>query len=735
MLPLRVSSFIGRQREKAAVQQLLDTARLVTLTGTGGVGKTQLALEVAAASGAASFVDLGPVSDGELVAAAVAAALGIREQPNVPAPVLLSRWLASRSVLLVLDNCEHLLEACAQLAGALLRTCPGLRILATSRERLGVPGEASWLVPSLAVPDLDASIERLLECDAVRLFLERAAAVSGGFSLTPENAASLATVCRRLDGIPLAIELAAARVNVLSVEQIARRLDDALWLLVGGSRTAPARHQRLQATFEWSYGLLSEPERLLFARLSVFSGGWTLAAAEQICGEDASERSIPAAHLERGSILDLLGQLIDKSLVLAAPGADHELRYRLLEPVRQFAARCLLEQGALAVVMERHARWFAEFVADSAGSYHSVEEPSALERLEREHANIQGALDWLLEELPQRDAAVRLARNLWWFWIMRDHWSEAERGLERLLDGLALDAVGPPDLDVLWMAASIAWICGDLALASQRIGLCLAAARQHNQPQALARALAIAAQLAAARGAYATARQLFDEGLPLARAAGQRWWEARYLDGLAMLAIEQGDFREAAGLLARSLDLAHAMGDAWSIAAASNKLGDVARSQGDYARAGRLYEQSLVHLETLGAELRASVLHNLGYVALAEGDHPRSAALFAQSLRVAEARGDQRGVAECLVGFACLAAANGHRARAARLFGAADAALLSLGAELSPSNRRDRARGLDVARVNNEAAFATAYATGQALSLDEAVREAVSTGISCEPRR
>jgi predicted ATPase/DNA-binding XRE family transcriptional regulator len=734
LLPLQLSSFVGREREKGAVQRLLETERLVTLTGTGGIGKTRLALEVAASGAEVIFVDLAIVSEGELVAPAVAAAFGIRKQPDVPLHALLSRWLAARNLLLVLDNCEHLLQACSQLTEILLRACPGLRILATSRERLGVPGEVSWRVPSLVVPDSDTSLERLPTCETVRLFLERATTVSGAFSLTPQNAASVATLCRRLDGIPLAIELAAARVNVLSVEQIANRLDDAVRLLVGGGRTAPARHQTLQATFEWSYGLLSEPERLLFARVSVFSGGWTLVAAEEICAEDAREQLMPPTHLERGCVLDVLSQLIDKSLVLAEP-ADHELRYRLLEPVRQFAAQRLLQQGGVAALRERHARWFAELVADSAGEYHSPNEIAALERLDREHANIQATFDWMLEEHARTDGAVRLAKGLWWFWAARDHWTEADSRLRRLLDSLAVHACRSRDLDLLWMTGSIAWIRGDLSAANQWIGECLVAARQRNQPRVLGHVLSIAAQLAAARGEYATARQLFDDGLPLARAAGERWSEARYLDGLAMLAIEQGDFDEAAGLLRSSLGVAQAMGDAWSVAAALNKLGDVARSQGDSARARSLYEKSLVQLEGLGTELRASVLHNLGYVAIAEADQPRSAALFAQSLKVSQARGDQRGVAECLVGFACLTAASGQRARAARLFGAADAALQSLGTDLSPSNRTDQARGLDLARTGNEAAFASAYAAGQELTLDEGVREALNTGASCEPLR
>jgi len=277
-LPRPLNSFIGREQEKATVKRLLQTARLVTLTGTGGIGKTRLALEVAADHDAVAFVDLATVSDGELIGAAVAEAVGIRKLPSVALDTLLARWLSSTSLLLVMDNCEHVLRPCGQLVEVLLRTCPGLCVLATSRERLGVPGEVSWRVPSLPVPQANASTDRALACDAVRLFLERAMALSSDFSettptLTPQNAATVAMLVRRLDGIPLAIELAAARVNVLSVEQIANRLDQAVRLLVGGSKLAPARQQTLRAAFEWSYGLLSESEQQLFARVSVFLGG------------------------------------------------------------------------------------------------------------------------------------------------------------------------------------------------------------------------------------------------------------------------------------------------------------------------------------------------------------------------------------------------------------------------------------------------------------------------------
>jgi predicted ATPase/DNA-binding XRE family transcriptional regulator len=730
-VPRPLSSFVGRERDKATIQRLLEDVRLVTLSGTGGIGKTRLAIEVADSTDAVAFVDLASVSDPDLVGAVVAEAIGIRKQPSVPLERLLARWLSSRSFLLVLDNCEHLLQACGSLAAALLSECPGLRILATSRQRLGVPGEVSWRVPSLPIPDAGAS-DRVLEYEAVQLFLERATAVNSGFSLTPQNAATIAVLVRRLNGIPLAIELAAARVNVLSVEQIVNRLDDSVRLLVGGSLLAPARQQTLQATFEWSYGMLSEVEQRLFGRLSVFSGGWTLAAAEEVCSDDASEHYAPGSVLQRTGILDVLAQLIDKSLVLSHGAGADELRYGFLEPLRQFAATRLAEHDRVDVLRQRHARCFAGLVAESAAQYHTTSETAALERIHREHANVQAALDWLLDEPSRRDEAVGLAKGLWWYWAARDHWTEATSRLERLLEKLPADTAEPTELDLLWMAGSIAWMRGDLARANALIDRCVLAARAHHHMRVLARSLGIAAQLAAVRGDYATARKLSNEGLPLARETGERWSEARYLDGLALLAIEQGQFGQAASWLSSSLALARAMGDRWSEAAALNKLGDVSRAQGEHAGARRFYEDSLRLVRGEGDELRASVLHNLGYVAIAQGDDSRAIALFTESAKLCRARGEQRGIAECLVGFACVAAMRNQRTFAARLFGAADAALRNLGTELSPSNRVDYRRGLDLARGDGPDAFAAAYASGQGLSLEEALANvfAMRGGIS-----
>ncbi|HET8678584.1 MAG TPA: adenylate/guanylate cyclase domain-containing protein, partial [bacterium] len=349
-LPRHLTSFIGREREIADVKQWLLTTRLLMLTGSGGCGKTRLALQVGADlvegfTDGVWLVELAPVSDPVLVPQTVASTLHIREEPGRPLLVTLTDHLGPKQLLLLLDNCEHVVEACAHLAEALLRACPRLRILATSRESLAIAGEMTWRVPSLSVPDPARlpSLERLTQYEAVRLFIERATAARPDFAVTQRNAPALAQICHQLDGIPLAIELAAARVKVLPVNQIAERLNDLFRLLTGGGRTALPHHQTLEAAMDWSYDLLSEPERVLLGRLSVFAGGWTLEAAEAVCAGDA----VPSA-----TFLDLLAQLVDKSLVMARvhdePSVDG--RYWLQEPVRQYATRKLQESGAEAAV-------------------------------------------------------------------------------------------------------------------------------------------------------------------------------------------------------------------------------------------------------------------------------------------------------------------------------------------------------------------------------------------------
>src|SRR5579884_1061615 len=429
-LPVQLTSFIGREKEMEEIKRLLSRTRLLTLTGSGGCGKTRLAAQVGAdlladfADGV-WLVELAAIADPALVPQTVASTLGIREEPGQRLLETLQQHLKPKSLLLLLDNCEHLSAACAQLAETLLQACPNLRILASSREALGIAGELAYRVPSLSLPELPrlpsaeaALVPALARCEATRLFVERAALSYPGFALTEQNAPAVAQVCVRLDGIPLAIELAAARIKVLSADQIAARLDDRFRLLTGGSRTALPRQQTLRALIDWSYDLLSEAERTLLRRLSVFAGGWTLEAAEAVCSADA---------------LHLLTSLVDKSLAVYEEQAG-EARYRLLETVREYARDRLLESGEMEEVRERHFAFFLRMAEEIEPKLTGLEQAAWLDRLEGEYDNLRAASGWALSAAEGAQAGLRLAGALWRFWEIRGHIDEGRGRLKNALD-------------------------------------------------------------------------------------------------------------------------------------------------------------------------------------------------------------------------------------------------------------------------------------------------------------
>ncbi|MEJ7816454.1 MAG: AAA family ATPase, partial [Rubrobacter sp.] len=422
-LPLELSSFVGREKELAEVKRLLEDTRLLTLTGAGGCGKTRLALAIASEllegfEDGVWMVELVPLADPSLVPQAVASTLGVREEPGRSPTETLSDYLGSKKLLLVLDNCEHLIEACAALAETLLRSCSELRVLATSREALGITGEVAWPVPSLSLPDLRRlpAVESLPQYESALLFVERAEAVKPDFALTEQNAPAVAQVCYRLDGIPLAIELAAARVKVLPVEQISERLDDCFRLLAAGSRTAMPRHRTLHATMDWSHELLPEAERTLFRRLSVFSGGFSLDAAEWVCAGE---------ELERDEGLELLSHLVDKSLVVAREEGG-EARYRLLETVRQYGWERLSESDEAVEFRERHAGYYLALAEEAEPELKREGQVAWLERLERERDNLRAAMRWLLGR-GELEEVARLGWALWLFWGIRAHFAEGRR--------------------------------------------------------------------------------------------------------------------------------------------------------------------------------------------------------------------------------------------------------------------------------------------------------------------
>jgi predicted ATPase/DNA-binding CsgD family transcriptional regulator/DNA-binding XRE family transcriptional regulator len=663
-LPTPPTSFIGRERELAEVRRLLGQARLVTLTGAGGVGKTRLALEVARSVQAdypdgVWLVELAALADPALVPQAVATALGVPEQPGRPIADTLTARLAARRLLLVLDNCEHVIDACAALADALLRACPDVRLLATSRAPLAVGGEVAWRVPSLPVPRRSdrapAAVERVA---AARLFRERARAARPGFAVTDRNAPAVAELCRRLDGIPLALELAAARTPALTVEQIVGRLGDPLRLLTGGGRTAPPRQQTLRATIDWSYGLLTEDERALLRRLAVFAGGWTLEAAEEVGA---------GGGLEPGAVLDRLARLVEQSLVQAEMADAGEARYRLLAMVRQYGLERLREAGEEAAVRTRHARRCLALAVRAEQELFGRDQLAWLARLDLEHDNLRAAVAWAIEADPE--AAVRLVASLSPYCRLRAHYAEWDGWLARIRP----PAGRPPPRTAPWAralygAARLRFDQGDRAEARACAAASLAAARAVGDARLIGRALHVQARLLLDTSEVAAAHRLLDEALALFRAEDDAHGMGDVLWCQGLAARHQGDFRRARALLEESLIHLERAGDRHPIAVALAFLGEVQRDQGEYARAEVRLEASLAAGRELGSPWAVCVLHHLlGEAARCRGDLARATAWGEAALALARECGSDGQAAASLLVLAGVARAAGDPDRATRL--------------------------------------------------------------------
>jgi predicted ATPase/DNA-binding CsgD family transcriptional regulator len=685
---LELSSFVGREKELTEVKRLLEDSRLLTLTGPGGCGKTRLAL-VAAGDLAGGFedgawlVELASLADPALVQGAVASTLGVREQPGSTPTETLSGYLRTKKLLLVLDNCEHLVDACAVLAEALLRACPNLRILATSREAMGIAGETRLTVPPLSLPDprrLPAVVD-LVHYEAANLFVERAKAVKSEFALTERNAMCVAQICYRLDGIPLAIELAAARVRVLSVEQIAARLDDRFALLTGGGRTALARQRTLEAAMDWSHELLPGKERKLLRRLSVFAGGFTLEAAEAACSGSPSD-----GEVEQGEVLDLISRLVDKSLVLVAE-RDGQARYRLLETVRQYGREKLERSGEAARIRRRHAGFLLKLAEEAGLELKGPRQGEWLERLDTEHGNLRAALRWLLEE-GEVDAAARFAWALWLFWFHRGHQDEGRRWVEGVLEkGDAL----PTHLraKVLYADGAMSW---GLRESSDTI-------------------------------------RLLEESRALFRQAGDGHGEALALAATGVPTLQQGDAEGATTILEEGIELLREAGDKWETSFMLAHLGMIYLDRDESARAARHFEESLALAREVGHKFSGCVsLTNLARAAQARGDHERAAGLYAEGLALAVELSDKANAAYCLEGLARVTSARGDDERAVRIFGAAEA-LLEAACDPLYAHAQDRAdyeRAVDALRSRlGEEAFRVAWSEGRAMEMGRAVEYAL----------
>lgn len=682
-LPIQLTSFIGREREIGEIKRLLGTTRLLTITGAGGSGKTRVGLQVAAEvletfQDGVWLVELAGLTDPVLVPQMVASALSVPEQPNRPVTETLVGYLRSRSSLLVFDNCEHLLSACASLSNVLLQACPNLRILATSREALGVPGETTWRVPPLSMPDLQRlpPLTQMMRYEAVRLFVERSASRQPGFSITDNNAPAVVQVCQHLDGIPLAIELAAGRARVLTVKQIAARLGDRFRLLTGGGRTTLPRHQTLRAAMDWSHDLLSEAQRALWRRLSVFIGGCALEAAEAVCSGE---------HVKETDVLDVLSQLVDKSLVIAETH-DGEARYRLLETVREYGRERLVEAGEDGVVRTRHRDWYLRLAEQGERGLQGPEQSSWLERLETEHDNLRAALEWSNSDPAAAEPGLRLAGALYWFWWMGGYWSEGRRLLE-----------------------------GALAQSSEA------------PPSTLPKALRGAANLAWHQGDYEQALTICEHGLAVSADVGDREHTAWLLMNLGIVAMRQGKSARALELFQDSLMLGRELGQKVIISQALAQFGHLARRSGDYRKAASFFEDSLAMSREAGnTRLIAYVLRSMGMMALRQEDYAAANAFYSESLRLCQEVRDRWVIEECLEGLAAVTSALGNDRQAARLFGAAEALHYLLGRRRLPSDQTayDERVGSTRARLGNSA-FAVAWAEGRAMTLQQAMESAL----------
>jgi non-specific serine/threonine protein kinase len=719
-LPFELTTFVGREREQAEVARLIDTTRLLTLVGSGGVGKTRLALAVAGVL-ADDYVDgvwlveLASLADPALVAQAVITTLGVDLAGQSPDDTLVG-FLRARQLLLILDNCEHLQDACARLAEHLLRRCPELRILATSRTTLGVAGETAWRVPSLMVPDprSGTGTDEIAACEAVRLFCIRARSALPSFVLGDTNATVVADICRRLDGIPLAIELAAARVRLLGPVQILERLDDRFSLLVGGSTTGPTRQQTLRATLDWSYALLSETERLLLQRLSVFAGSWTLEAAQTIWSDGGRDRP---------DVLEVLSGLVDQSLVLVE-GQEVQARYELLETVRQYALERLHQSNTENSVRARLADYYVALAEQAELGLIGHEQASWLNRLEREHDNLRGVLGW--GGGTAAELGLRLSGSLVRFWDMRGYLREGRAWLEGFLAveptrtamrAKALQALG--ELSVRQGDNAPAHACFE-----DSAGLYAEIGDAHGR----AVALGWLGFTIALEGDYPRGGGLLDESVALLRNLGDLHGAGWALGRRGMLARTEGDFARAKRLLEDALELQRPTGGDEGIAFVLNNLGQLARIDGEYRSAERLLEQSLVIFRALDAKAQVGwTLGCLGNVARLQGKLDRAQQLLDESVGVLNAIGCERHAAQGLSFAGVLAVQQGHFVRGVRLIGAG-ANYAPLRASLDVDELRDWDQSLAIARGRlGEEAYGTAWADGQVMHLTQAVAYALST--------
>lgn len=726
-LPQQLTSFVGRRREMAEVRRLLSSTRLLTLTGAGGCGKTRLALQVASKllkeyRDGVWFVDLASLSDPSLVPQAVASALSVREQQGRTLSETLADYLKPRKLLLILDNCEHLVQACASLTDTLLRTCSDLRVLVTSRQSLSVAGETIWRVPSLSVPDHQQNlpVRTLKQYDAVQLFTRRAMLKRESFLVTPENAPAVAQLCCQLEGIPLAIELAAARMNILSLEEIVERLDSRLRLLVSGDQQAPSRHRTLHATIDWSYNLLTNLEQSLLRSLSVFTGGSSLQAIEDVW----------AGEIDEYEVLDILSGLDDKSLVIREEHAGRS-RYRLLETVSQYAWGKAVATHELDLLRTRHRDWCLRLAEQAEPELQGSQQLVWLERLEIERDNLRAALGRADENdnSSEVEATIKLAGALWYFWSIRGYLDE---GLHWLNRALHKSTSAKPEARAKILVGT-AWLAigqSDYSTGKKLLEESLSLYRQAAYKPGIAISLRGLARTTFEQGDYESAQTLLEEALQHYRELKDKRGLGVVTGRLGYVVGQQGDFERASLLLREGLAISKELGNRADIANALINLGEVARSKGDYDVARPLYEEALaIDRETKRTSGVAVSLANLGSLALWQGEYDKAEAHLKESLGLLiQLGGEQLSIAQCLTGLAGVCCSDGQMEDAARLLGAADNILTAgcMHPNIADRQNRDQVANLISAKLD-EATYARAWTTGQILSVEEAAKVALET--------
>lgn len=722
-LPVQPTLFIGRVQEVATACSLLqrDDVRLLTLTGPGGTGKTRLGIQVAGQllhsfSDGVFFVALAPIGDPALVASTVAQALGVIEAGDKPLADSLKLYLRERRTLLVLDNFEQILDAAGMVAD-LLAACPYLNVLATSRERLRLRIEHEFPVPPLSMPDTSdlPTVEGLTQYEAVRLFIDRAVAIRPDFRIDNSNAPAVAEICARLDGLPLAIELAAARVKILQPDGILARLQNRLKLLTGGGRDLPARHQTLRGAIEWSYDLLEEAERLLFRRVSVFSGSYSLEAIEAVCCTGDIDLYC----------MDGVTSLMDKNLLRQAFGPDGEIRFVMLETIQEYAREKLEESGEADMQREAHAQYFLRVAEGAKPQLRGAGQVEWLKRLEVEHDNFRSALKWAIEQ-GNSTLALELGAALMQFWKVHGHITEGRAWLEGALAG-SRHAARAAWAEALMAVGTLAVAQGDYLRARPALLEGLALFRELGDKANASVTLRNLAYEARLQGENTAAYAYMQEGMELARELGDRLEVAIILGDMGILAQTMEDLPAARAHYEESLAIRRELKDKRGIAMQLVNLGELARGMGDYEAANSLYQEGLAIARELGDRLGVGmVLHNLGHVALHSRRYAQAYDLFAESLRIFSEMHNKRDIAYCLSAIAGVYGAVRQPQRAAMLFSAAQVLFNTISSRLDPADLIEYERNLAATRLQlSPPDWGLAWEAGQRMSVDEAVAYAL----------